>query len=99
MGYNISPETIVKNSAGEPIIVPVDLNSLIHKKQDTSFAHEANLSMAATGVCFKRDKQGLLPMLAEGLYADRKKRKKSMLHYKSEHEKIVIELRKRGIKV
>lgn len=99
MGYNISPETIIKNDNGDPVVLPVDLNSLIYKKQDTSFAKQHDYSMAATGVCFKRDKQGLLPFLVDGLYADRKATKKRMLHYKSQHEMIVEELRQRGIKV
>ncbi len=97
MQYNISPETLLKDKNGNPIIMSVDLDSLINKTQDMSFAHENNYSVAATGVCFSKEKQGLIPELCTTLYADRKKVKRGMLSSKSEHEQIVEELRKRGV--
>ena len=97
--YNISPETLCQDKIGNPIVYPVDLDSLVAGTQDMSFAHENNYSVAATGVCFKRDKQGIIPGLCESLYAQRKSVKKTMLKMKNEHEKIVEELRHRGIEV
>lgn len=99
MQYNISPETIIKNKLGEPIVVPTNLADLVTGSQDTSFAHSNNYSMAATGVCFTKEYQGLLPEMCENLYAGRKKTKKSMLNYKAMHEEILAELHHRGIDI
>ena len=97
--YNASPETICKDKLGNPIVYPVDLDSLVAGTQDMSFAKEHDYSVAATGVCFKRDKQGIVPKLCESLYAQRKQIKRRYLGMKNEHEKIVEELRHRGIEV
>ena len=99
MEYNISSDTLIKDKLGNPIIYPVDLESLINKTQDMSFAKQHDYSVAATGVCFSKKKQGVIPRLCEEFYANRKATKKKMLFVKNEHEKIVEELRKRGIEV
>lgn len=99
MEYNISPETLLKDKSGNSIVYPVDLEALIAKTQDMSFAKQNNYSVAATGVCFSKEKQGVIPKLCEDFYANRKATKKKFLLYKNEHEKIVEELRKRGIEV
>lgn len=99
MQLNLSPETIVKNKLGEPVVVPTNLADLVAGTQDTSFAHNHDYSMAATGVCFVRDHQGLLPNMCESLYAGRKKTKSQSLKYKAMHEEIVAELHHRGVDV
>lgn len=99
MEFNISPETLLRDKLGNPIVYPVDLEHLIAGTQNMSFAHENNYSVAATGVCFSREKQGVIPNLCETLYADRKQTKKRMLSMKNEHEKIVEELRHRGVEI
>ena len=95
----MSPETLIKDKLGNPVIYPVDLDALVNKTQDMSFAYENNYSVAASGVCFSKQKQGILPFLSESLYARRKQTKRRMLSIKNEHEKIVEELRKRGIEL
>lgn len=99
MEYNISSDTLIKDKLGNPIIYPVDLDALINKTQDMSFAKQHDYSVAATGVCFSKQKQGVIPRLCEEFYANRKATKKKMLFVKNEHEKIVEELRKRGVEV
>lgn len=99
MEYNIGPDTLIHDKLGNPIIYPVDLESLIYKTQDMSFAKQNDYSVAATGVCFTRKKEGVLSSLCNSFYSNRKDTKKKMLQIKNEHEKIVEELRKRGIEV
>lgn len=99
MQLNLSPETIVKNKLGEPVVVPTNLADLVAGTQDTSFAHNHDYSMAATGVCFVRDHQGLLPQQCESLYSGRKKTKSQSLKYKAMHEEIVAELHHRGVDI
>lgn len=98
MEYNIGPETLIKDKNGIPVKLDVDLEKLIHKQEDTSYAHETNLAMAATGYLFTREYDGLLRSVCIDLYASRKKIKKLMLSYKSDHEKVVEEMTKRGLK-
>ena len=97
MEYNISPETLVRDKNGNPVICNVDLDSLVHKQQDMSFAKQVDYSVCSSGVCFKRERQGLLPFMCDKFYKERKANKKKMLHYKSEHEKVVEEMRKRKL--
>lgn len=97
MQYNISPDTVNRDNMGKVVKVKYNTDKLIQKEEDTSFAHTHNYSVSASGVTFRRDKQGILPYLCEHLYSSRKANKKMMLKNKSEHEKIVIEMRKRGI--
>lgn len=99
MEYNISPETIIRDRMGDTVRVDVDIDKLIQCTEDTSFAHKNGYSLASSGVCFSKKEQGVIPHLCETYYAERKANKKKMLHYQSEHEKIVIELRKRGVKI
>lgn len=96
MQYNVSPDTIIKDNTGKTLKVKYDIDKLIKKEEDTSFAHTHNYSISSSGVAFRKDKEGILPYLCEHLYSSRKANKKLMLKYKSEHEKIVEELRKRG---
>lgn len=72
---------------------------LINKELNTDFAHDRNLSLAASGCLFKHNHQGILAYLCETTYSDRKKHKKKYLAIKSEHQKIVEELSKRGIEI
>lgn len=99
MEYNLSNDTMVTDKLGNPVVYPVDLEHLIAGTQDMSFAKELNYSVPATGVCFRKDKQGILPYLCETLYADRKATKRRSLQMKNEHEKIVEELRHRGVEI
>ncbi len=95
--YNISPETMIRNSNGDPLIKKVSADKLVEGVEDLSDLKTLNYAMPASGVCFSKEKKGILPSLSEELYATRKDVKKKMLWYKSEHEKIVFELRKRHV--
>ena len=99
MEYNISPETIIRDKNGEALHIDADIDKLIQQTENTSFAHQHNYSMASSGYCFSKHHQGVIPYLCETFYAERKANKKKMLHYQAEHEKIVIELRRRGVKI
>lgn len=83
----------------EPVVVPTNLADLVSGKFDTNFAHENNYSMAATGVCFTREKWGLLPEMCHNLYAGRKQTKKQALKYKAMMEDIIAELHHRGVEI
>lgn len=97
MEYNISPETMLKDRDGKVIRVNYDMDKLVNKEEDTSFAHEKGISIASSGVCFSKEKQGILPYFCDLLYKERKSNKKHMLKVQNEHEKVVEELRKRGL--
>lgn len=99
MEMNIGNDTLIRDKLGNPVIYPVDLDALVNKTQDMSFAYENNYSVAASGVCFTKEKEGILSRLCNSFYSNRRNTKKKMLQIKNEHEKIVEELRKRGIEV
>lgn len=80
MGYNMSPETITDTQ------LPVTVDNLVEKRDDTSIAIEKNLSMAANGWCYRKDVRGFLPELMEQLYKDRDVAKKQMLKLEQEYE-------------
>lgn len=84
MQYNISPETYVD------IYPDVTVEDILEKKLPESFRKEVlidqNLTMAASGCLFKRDKQGFLPALMEKMYNDRAVWKKRMIEYKKKNE-------------
>lgn len=95
--YNISPETIARDKLGTPIKLDVLIDDLVHKRADTSEAHNRDYALTASGICFRRDERGVIPTLMEYFYGERKADKKKMLKAQSEHEKIVAVLRERGV--
>lgn len=97
MQYNISPETIIRDPIGKPVVYPIDLEHLINKTQDMSFAYQHDYSVASSGVCFTKEKWGLIPSLCDSMYAQRKAIKKEYLNNKALHEQVVEQLRKRGL--
>lgn len=99
MEYNLSPETLLWESKEKPIIQNVNLEDLINKKTNLGFLKDLDYAMPATGVCFRKDVEGLFPSLMSSLYSKRKGIKKEMLSIKAEREQVAIELRKRGIDV
>ena len=79
MQYNISPETILRNPDGSAVKMELNLDKLVHKTEDTDFAHKNNISVAASGVCFTKERWGIIPQFCHNLYADRKANKKKYL--------------------
>ena len=73
------------------------IDDLVHKRADTSEAHNRDYALTASGICFRRDERGVIPTLMEYFYGERKADKKKMLKAQSEHEKIVAVLRERGV--
>ena len=80
MQYNISPDTIVDNR------LDVSVTKLLNKEVDTSSLSEQNLSMAANGQCFTKEKQGFLPAMMEEIYEGRTYFKKKMIEKQKEYE-------------
>lgn len=80
MGYNMSPETLTDTQ----LYVPID--DLVNKTAITDEAKEKNLSMAANGWCYTKDKRGFLPELMDQLYRDRKIAKNEMLELEKQYE-------------
>lgn len=89
--YNMSPETVVDERLN------VRVEGLLEKKYDLSEVAAKGLTMAASGQCFRTDKRGLMPSLAQHYYDQRVVTKKEMIKVKQDLEKIKGELIKRGI--
>ena len=66
MQYNISPETFVGVETNK-----INVNNLLDKKLDLQWAKNKNVTVAANGAMFRRDKQGFLPELMSKMYSER----------------------------
>ena len=82
MQYNISVETLIKESFPHKISV----DKLLNKEVDTSMLPELGLTVTPNGACFRTDIKGFLPELMEKFYNDRVKFKKYMLEAKQRYE-------------
>jgi DNA polymerase elongation subunit (family B) len=80
MQYNMSPETLISGG------YPIDFEKLVKLEQDTSFAKEANVALAANGCIFTKEKHGLLPQLMQYYYDRRVIAKREMLKCKQMFE-------------
>ena len=78
--YNISPETMIK-----------DPRTALHQGPDKYIDNEDPVSdkysVAASGVCFSKETQGIIPELIVDYYSERSIIKKKMLSAKSSYEK------------
>ena len=79
MQYNMSPETIVPARTSG-----VTVDNCLDKTRPDSVS--PNDCIAANGVHFSKDEQGVLPSIISGLYAERKQIKRNMLDAKSRVE-------------
>lgn len=77
--YNMSPETYVSDT--EALTSIDDLEKGIVPKCDRS-----DVSIAANGACFRKDKLGIIPELVAKLYDERVQAKKNMLDCKKKLE-------------
>lgn len=82
--YNISPEKMIP---GQSMTVDQILSGDDHSRELIGLAKDRNLSIAATGVCFRKDSQGFLGELMARMYEERKFYKKKMLEAKAMLEK------------
>ena len=86
-GYNISPDTWVKNL---PELYETrmrsNVNHLFDRKIDTSLLKEYDVSMTANGNLFSRDKRGFLPQLMADMYEKRVYYKNKFFEAKLQHQ-------------
>jgi DNA polymerase elongation subunit (family B) len=99
-GYNISPETMEQNPVWKRGSISPDsilsrnraepVSEFLDPAEYLSEAKRCNLSIAANGVAFRKDKQGFLGELMEKMYAERKHFKGLMI----QAQKRLVELDK-----
>jgi DNA polymerase elongation subunit (family B) len=90
--YNISPETIIPQEYKS-----VDLEKLLTKTYDLKYLQEQNMTLAANGHHFRRDKQGFLGEIMAKMYDDRVVYKDKMMVAKQNLEKVYEEMKRRGL--
>jgi DNA polymerase elongation subunit (family B) len=78
--YNMSPETLVECTPG------VTVDKLL-ADQPMSDEWNRDLTLAANGLRFRRDKQGCIPAIVENYFNERKEIKGRMIAAKKEYEK------------
>lgn len=80
--YNMSPETLL-NGPGDRYVSGVDYYLDNRPPQE---AFDRNVSVAANGSCYSKEKRGFLPEIIIDLYDERKAVKKEMIGVKQEYE-------------
>lgn len=83
IGFNISPETLIKNEHHN-----FSIDDVVQKKLDSKNIHKNIKSLTASGHTFSNDKRGLIPDILIEMYEDRKKFKKLMLQSEKDLEKL-----------
>ena len=94
MQYNISPETLVRNHSELCFGIGVD-NILVGNSDNSpgdcyeklQKLKELNVSVAANGTFYRKDKYGFLPELMEKMYEERSMYKKKMIECQKQKEK------------
>jgi DNA polymerase elongation subunit (family B) len=97
MQYNISPETITDDGM-RGVVSPAGIlsNGEVSMNSIKMFT-DKNLSVAANGTTFLKDRRGFLPELMDKMYQDRKMFKYKMIECQKELEKVVAVMKSRGI--
>ena len=78
--YNMSPETVIPGRE-----LGVDVNKMLNNEVDIKLPD--NITMAASGIRFRKDQQGVIPRIITQYYDERRQIKKRMLEAKQEYEK------------
>ena len=78
---NLSPETIRPEK-----FKPVEIDGLLTKKYDLSDLKESNMSMAANGHCFSKDRHGFLAQMMKEKFDERQEYKKKQIDSTKELE-------------
>ena len=95
MGINISPEKRIpddmlpkelKDLRVDLLGVESGIRLLLEEKIDTSILRKYDVSLSPNGQFYKRDADGFIPVILEGLYNERKAVKRSMLDDKQKME-------------
>jgi DNA polymerase elongation subunit (family B) len=81
MQYNISPETFIRKIDGFDSVDTLLAESDLHP------GRRHDMSYAANGCVYRKDKQGFLPELMQKMYDDRAKYKQLMIDAKKSYEK------------
>lgn len=76
--YNMSPETLVDDKH-----YPNGVDYFLDNKPEL----DKNVTVAANGIMFRKDRQGVIPRIIVDYYNERKVVKKKMLEAKSEYQK------------
>jgi len=90
---NLSPETLVPELENKS----VSIESMLNKRVDLSYAKNHNVSVAANGHHFSRDKAGFLPEIIEKLVTGRRAIKNEMLAAEQKLEFVEKEIAERGL--
>ena len=85
MTWNMSPETLID---GQKYLADDErsIQKLINREFDTGQLFDKDITMAANGQCFARDKKGIFPQLIEYYFSERQKAKKLMLEAQTKYE-------------
>ena len=83
--YNMSPETLLRNPSDR---LPCGVDFYMREGDPLHPSNrERNVSVAANGSCYRKDKQGVMPTIIIGLYDERRVTKDKMLEIEQENEK------------
>ena len=90
MQYNISPDTKMRPD-GFPRNPCIDVDGVLGEtdlcERNLKKLKQQNFSIAANGVCFRKDRLGFMPKLMEKFYAERKHFKKLMIEAQKKKQK------------
>ena len=90
MQYNISPDTKMRPD-GFPRNPCIDVDGVLGEtdlcERNLKQLKQQNFSIAANGVCFRKDRLGFMPKLMEKFYAERKHFKKLMIEAQKKKQK------------
>jgi DNA polymerase elongation subunit (family B) len=97
MQYNISPETLTADGM-RGLVSPdgVLKNGPVSMKSIDDLSSK-NLSIAANGTTYTKEKRGFLPNLMDDMYKDRKMYKTKMIQAEKQLEKVEAEIKRRGL--
>jgi DNA polymerase elongation subunit (family B) len=95
--YNLSPDTKTSDGLRRSITASSVMKQSNTYMVEIEKARHKNLSLAANGTTYRRDKQGFLPELMEKMYKQRKEYKRLMLETKASLRDVENELKKRGL--
>ena len=76
----------------------MSIDELINKEVDLSRdMYDEDLTVAANGAQYRKDKRGFMPELIIKMYNERVRYKKNMLRKKQDLQDIEVEMKKRGL--
>ena len=87
---NISPETLLMEKNEN-----ISIDELIRKESDLTM--DGDVTIAANGACYSKEKRGFMPELIIKMYNERVKFKKTMLAKKQVLQDVEVEMKKRGL--